>query len=73
MLTQTMQTNKAKGGLLSKVLQKEKGKAGARVLTKEEVEDLIERVKVGLKEHMLDTRKEEPGLSEKARHFVIKY
>ena len=58
---------------MSKVLQNEKGKAGARALTEKEVKELIERVKVGLKEHMLDTRKEEPGLSEKARHFVIKY
>jgi hypothetical protein len=58
---------------LSKALNSEKGKAGTRVLTEKEVEELIERVKVGLKEHMLDTRKEEPGLSDKARHFVIKY
>jgi len=58
---------------LSKVLQNEKGKAGTRALTEKEVEELIKRVKVGLKERIPDTREEEPGLSQKARHFVIKY
>ena len=58
---------------MSKVLQNEKGKAGTRALTEKEVEELIKRVKVGLKERIPDTREEEPGLSQKARHFVIKY
>ena len=56
---------------MAKVSDKQKGYP--RVLTTEEVDGLIKRVKVGLKQRMPDMRKEEPGLSERARHFVIRY
>ena len=58
---------------MSKVLEKEERKANGKALTEEEVAQLVKRLKAGLKERISDTHEEEPGLSERARHFIIKY
>jgi len=49
------------------------GESKPRVLTPAEVESLVNRVKVGLRERRATCRREEPGLTEEARHFVIRY
>lgn len=46
---------------------------GRSVPTPEEIEVLIDRVKLGLKQKMTGRREEEPGLTDKARHFVIRF
>lgn len=44
-----------------------------RVLTPEEVKDLVERVKTGLRRLGPEICEEAPGLSAKARGFTIDY
>lgn len=36
-------------------------------------ESLVNRVKLGLKQKMTERREEEPGLTDKARRFVIRF
>ena len=44
-----------------------------RTLTPDEVDGLIHRVRTGLREGRTERRREEPGLTDEARHFVIRY
>lgn len=58
---------------MAKAQETEEASGKPRALTTQEVKHLIRSVKIGLRRRMADTREEEPGLSEKSRHFVIKY
>ena len=44
-----------------------------KVLTPREVEDLIIRVRVGLNRDRTQRRREEPGLTEEARQFFVRF
>lgn len=44
-----------------------------RVITAEEAKALIDWVRVSLKQSEGERRKEEPGLTEDARNFIIKF
>ena len=54
---------------------KEKGKNARKLrhITPEDVEFLLNQTRAGIKEQKAERRREEPGLTEEARYFVVKF
>ncbi len=52
---------------------KEVGAAEKITITPSDIQRLINRAKIGIRQKKSERRQEEPGLTEKARNFVIRF